>query len=121
MADEHTTRRARRDRDAHATGKAVRGQNSDTHATAKASRGSDNGPQPYDRHSTAVGIRKRMLRTDAGPVAQEWPQEFILDGVKYKNEGILSDSSGEAIVFTVSNKGKKYALKEHISFPCSRL
>lgn len=120
MADEHTTRRARRDRDAHATGKAVRGQNSDTHATAKASRGSDNGPQPYDRHSTAVGIRQRMLRSDAAPEAQEWPQEFILDGVKYKNEGILSDSSGEAIVFTVTNKGRKYALKVYYYDPDHR-
>lgn len=112
MADEHTTRRARRDRDAHATGKAGRGQDTtDTHATTKASRGGEKGPQPYDSHSTSAGIRRKMLQTNVRTETPEWPQEFILEGVRYKNEGILSDSSGEAIIFTVSNRGKKYALK----------
>ena len=108
MADEHSTGRARRDRDAHSTGKAVRGRSNDTHVTGKASRGADNGPRPYDRNNASAGIRRKMLQNEAKTSASEWPEEFILNGVKYKNEGVLSDSSGEAIVFTVTNGGRKY-------------
>lgn len=120
MADEHSTGRARRDRDAHSTGKAVRGRSNDTHVTGKASRGADNGPRPYDRNNASAGIRRKMLQNEAKTSASEWPEEFILNGVKYKNEGVLSDSSGEAIVFTVTNGGRKYALKIYYYDPDHR-
>lgn len=120
MANEHTTRRAQRDRDNHATGKATRSQLSEAHSTMKAARGEENAPRPYDQHSTSAAIRQKMLQTDTKSSTTEWPREFILDGVKYKNEGVLSDSSGEAIVFTVTNNGKKYALKVYYYDPDHR-
>ena len=120
MADEHSTGRARRDKDIHSTSKAARGRNNDTHTTGKASRGTDNVPRPYDRNKASADIRRKMLQGEAKASANDWPKEFILNGVKYKNEGILSDSSGEAVVFTVTNGGRKYALKIYYYDPDHR-
>lgn len=129
--DVHATGRAvRGNDDVHATGKVVRG-NDDVHATGKAVRGND------DAHTTGRAVRRDAdnLRpfeqrnggkrpgasADAkASAATEWPSEFELEGKKYKNEGVLSDSSGEAVVFTVTRSGKKYALKMYYYNPDHR-
>ena len=106
--DEHSTIRAARQADSvsdvHATGKADRPSRHDEGATVK-------GPRRFEEKRSEE-MRSRM---NAGDVRANddmgWPDEFILEGKKYKNEGVLSDSSGEAIIFTVSREKKKYALK----------
>lgn len=106
--DVHATGRA--NRDVHATGRASRGE-TDPHATGRALR-------PFEQGgSAAIDLRSRQANASG---AQRWPDFFDLDGVRYKNEGILSDSSGEAIVFTVSNAGRKYALKIYYYDPDHR-
>ncbi len=120
--DVHATGKADRSADAHATGKANR-TNSDAHATGKASRRSsanDSGAlQPFEQRG-GNGFRDRMNNQSSAVVSRGWPSEFILDNIKYKNEGILSDNSGEAVIFTVSNNGKKYALKMYYYDPDHR-
>lgn len=104
--------------DAHDTGRAPRGGNDDVHATGKAARSSHQdegatvkGPRRFEQKEDKT-MRGRVSAGEAKPTASGgWPSEFELDGKKYKNEGVLSDSSGEAIVFKVSRSGKKYALK----------
>ncbi len=110
--DVHATGKASRGGDVHATGKANRG--TDEHSTGKARRGNAR-LQPYEQRGH-VSINDRAKAAGTG----SWPDEFELNGVKYKNEGILSDSSGEAIVFTVSRGGKKYALKVYYYDPDHR-
>lgn len=125
-ADAHATGKARRgapaNDDAHATGKARRGEpaGADAHATGKARRGGDGDAlRPYE-HKGAKDLQDRMAdRTDTSG-QDGWPDYFELEGHKYKNEGILSDSSGEAIVFTVTRGGKKYALKIYYYDPDHR-
>lgn len=98
--DVHTTSKASR-RDGHTTEKSNRKD--------KATRAND--LRPFE---TKVGrdMRQHLSdRTQAVAKKSEWPTEFELDGVKYHNDGVLSDSSGEAIIFTVSRNKKKYALK----------
>lgn len=107
-ADEHSTTRATRQSetssDVHATGKVARSSHQDEGATVK-------GPRRFEQKEDKT-MRGRVSAGEAKPTASGgWPSEFELDGKKYKNEGVLSDSSGEAIVFTVSRSGKKYALK----------
>lgn len=106
--DEHSTIRVTRQNDTvsdvHATGKAERPSRQDEGATVK-------GPRRFEEKRSEE-MRSRMKSGDArANDDMGWPDEFILDGKKYKNEGVLSDSSGEAIIFTVSRDGKKYALK----------
>lgn len=128
--DVHATGKASRDNnDVHATGKASRGNDNDIHATGKATRGGDahstgkatrrppknaqpeqENLKPYEQQGND-DLRRRLNEKAQDKSGKEWPDEFVLEGVKYKNEGVLSDSSGEAIVFTVSRGGKKYALK----------
>lgn len=110
--DVHTTGKAVRGGDAHATGKALRDNN--VHATGKADRGNAR-LQPYEQ-------RGHVSINDSARASghYEWPEEFELGGVKYKNDGILSDSSGEAIVFTVSRANKKFALKLYYYDPGHR-
>lgn len=116
--DVHSTARATRptrgnqgEQDEHSTTRATRGQtsNADEHSTAKGSRGQGGGsPRPYEQKN---GFNRDLSAGASSNTGIEWPDIFILDGVKYKNEGVLSSSSGEAIVFTVSRGGKKFALK----------
>ncbi len=113
VADVHGTGRAvRPDRsaDEHSTAKGARGQRpaADEHSTAKGSRGQAANPRPFEQKNNLAGNLAADASADG---AAEWPDFFELDGVKYKNEGVLSSSSGEAIVFTVSRNDKKYALK----------
>lgn len=127
MIDEHKTGRAQRKRpttdgnestaNVHGTGKANRRQaaEQDTHGTAKASRKGHEEEQsqilrPYQQ-GEGDSIRQRIDSKATANKVAGWPEEFTLDGTTYKNEGILSDSSGEAIIFTVSRKGKRYVLK----------
>ena len=107
-ADEHSTTRATRKNltssDVHATGKTERSSHQDEGTTIK-------GPRRFEQKDDKT-MRGRVSARDVKPTDSDgWPSEFDLDGKKYKNEGVLSDSSGEAIVFTVSRGGKKYALK----------
>ncbi len=113
--DAHATgkagaRRPASDADAHATSKAQRGT-SDEHATGKASRGSQSNDQPRPYEVGENAFQKTLSNKEAENQATEWPDYFVLEGKKYKNEGVLSALSGEAIVFTVTRDGKKYALK----------
>lgn len=122
-ADAHTTAKATRNTDAHTTAKATRGD-TDAHSTAKAVRpgasSNDAGPQRF-KQKDGDNLRNRLSdKAEASSTISEWPDEFVLDGKKYRNEGILSDSSGEAIVFTVSRAGKKYALKIYYYDPDHR-
>lgn len=138
--DAHSTAKAPRNTDAHSTAKATRQTDTDTHSTAKATRPASN----TDNHSTAKAVRQASSgnadsgpqrfeqkagddlrnrlsqKTEASGSVPEWPDEFVLDGKKYKNEGVLSDSSGEAIIFTVSRGGKKFALKIYYYDPDHR-
>lgn len=125
MTDEHKTVGARKRRttdqvntassqsdvgnDVHTTNKVSR---KDVHATETSARKNSEGNlRPFE---TKVGRdMRRHLSGRAQTVIKklDWPSEFELDGVTYHNDGILSDSSGEAIIFTVSRDKKKYALK----------
>ena len=122
------------EQDIHATGKANRRRTTepDGHGTAKASR---NRPVEPDVHGTGKANRqgkpepfrtgdahraRNIQNRQAQAAVSEWPDEFKLNGVIYKNEGVLSDSSGEAIIFTVSRRGKKYALKIYYYDPDHR-
>ena len=122
IADGHATGKAHRSADPHATGTANR-KSSDTHATGKASRRHPTADsdvlQPFEQKG-GNEFRNRVVNQSATAVGRDWPTEFILDKIRYKNEGILSDSSGEAIIFTVSNNGKKYALKIYYYDPDHR-
>ncbi|MDE6300821.1 MAG: protein kinase [Muribaculaceae bacterium] len=115
--DAHATGRAPRGNndDAHATGRAPRGNNDDAHATGKAG----GRLSPFEQKGNA-DLRNRLSDSAGTISSNEWPDEFVLDGVKYKNDGVLSASSGEAIVFTVSRGGKKYALKLYYYDPDHR-
>lgn len=128
--DEHSTLKGSRQSDSvsdiHATGKGVR-SNQDENSTVKGPRRSNQdenstvkGPRLFEEKKSEE-MRNRMI---AGDVRANddmgWPDEFILDGKMYKNEGVLSDSSGEAIIFTVSRDGKKYALKIYYYDPDHR-
>ncbi len=105
--------------DTHSTAKATRGgQDTDAHTTAKAVRGQGE-PQPFEHKTQGVRRPKTVANTQSTGRSQ-WPDEFVLDNVKYKNDGILSNSSGEAIVFTVSRSDKKYALKIYYYDPDHR-
>lgn len=134
MADNDKTigagrrRRGQNPTDNHSTLKTDRNTNNTTdgHSTAKAGRSSQNedatmkGPRRFEQKDDKtlrgrVDANKAKADKPAG-----WPSVFELDGEKYKNEGILSDSSGEAIVFTVSRGGKKYALKIYYYDPDHR-
>lgn len=106
--DEHSTVKGTRQSDSvsdvHATGKASRPSHQDEGATVK-------GPRRFEEKKSEE-MRNRMSAGDIRANGDMgWPDEFVLEGKKYKNEGILSDSSGEAIIFTVSRDSKKYALK----------
>lgn len=122
--DVHATEVAGR-RDVHATGRAARAAGAgDAHATGRAARrgaaGSDaEGLRPYERKSDR-NLQPRPGGAAKAQAAKGWPDVFELDGVAYRNEGILSDSSGEAVVFTVSRAGKKYALKLYYYDPDHR-
>lgn len=132
-ADEHSTARANRNADEHSTARANR--NSQEHSTTRASRNGgepdaelpkqgnkDNGQselRPYEQQEGNAFKNEINKDTKAtGPTG--WPDFFILDGVKYRNEGILSDSSGEALVFTVTRNGRKFALKLYYYDPDHR-
>ena len=128
-ADVHSTGRAsgRRnggDADVHSTGKANgRRQNVDEHSTGKAKRPSDNANEnielkPFEQKNSVNITGNTSNVTATGKI--KWPDFFELEGKKYKNEGILSDSSGEAIVFTVTKDGKKFALKLYYYDPDHR-
>ncbi|MCH5239975.1 MAG: protein kinase [Muribaculaceae bacterium] len=123
-ADVHSTGRAsgrgsNQEADVHSTGRAsgrgtgaVNNDSGDGHSTGKAnSRGNDENIdlKPFEQKNS-VNITGNTSSV-AATGKMKWPGVFILEGIKYKNEGILSDSSGEAIVFTVSRDGKKFALK----------
>lgn len=116
--DVHATGKAERNTtDVHSTGKAARG-NADAHATGKAvRRGADN-LRPFEQKEGAQRPANSSEAKASG--VQEWPAEFELNGLKYKNEGVLSNSSGEAIVFTVTRGGKKFALKIYYYDPDHR-
>ncbi|MCD8235860.1 MAG: protein kinase [Prevotellaceae bacterium] len=116
--DVHATGKAvRGNDDVHATGKAVRG-NDDVHATGRAVRGDADNLRPFEQRN---GGKRPGVSADAkASVKAEWPSEFELEGKKYKNEGILSASSGEAVVFTVTRSSKKYALKIYYYNPDHR-
>ncbi len=109
--DTHATGKAvRGEADAHSTGKATRNV-ADEHATGKTERGNQNSNQPRPYEVGDRAFQKTLSNKEAETHATEWPDFFEFDGKKYKNEGVLSASSGEAIVFTVTRDGKKYALK----------
>ena len=129
MSDDHKTVGARRrpasdEADVHATGKAVRGgdvhatgkaDRTDAHATGRASRraapvGAEGNLRPFEKKDDK-GIRQHLSQDIQATEGQGWPATFVLDGTAYQNEGVLSDSSGEAIIFTVSHGGKRYVLK----------
>lgn len=125
--DVHATGRATRNGksggdDVHATGRAVRDGNNgatDVHATGKADgRGADRA-RPFEQKGDAT-LRNRVTSHTGNVEKKGWPDTFVLDGLKYKNDGILSDSSGEAVVFTVSRGGKKFALKIYYYDPDHR-
>ncbi len=118
--DTHATGKANRG-DAHATGKANR---EDAHATGKAARrrvqhGEDERLRPFEQKNSK-GIHHRLSDDAKVTTTQGWPSIFELEGIQYKNDGILSDSSGEAIVLTVSRGGQKYALKLYYYDPDHR-
>lgn len=116
-SDVHATGKAvRGTADVHSTGKAARGS-ADAHATGKASRG-DGSPRPFEQRVNSA--RPGASADVKAARTTEWPDEFVLDGVKYRNEGILSDSSGEALVFTLTSAGRKYALKLYYYDPDHR-
>lgn len=100
--DVHATEVAGR-RDVHATGRAARAAGAgDAHATGRAARrgaaGSDAEElRPYERKSDR-NLQPRPGGVAKAQAAKGWPDVFELDGVAYRNEGILSDSSGEAVV-----------------------
>ncbi len=114
------------DADMHSTGKATRGgrrKEADAHATGKAQRPNDKNKdnvnvRPFEQKNSVVITGNTSDVKASGKM--EWPDFFELNGKKYKNEGILSDSSGEAILFTVSRDGKKYALKVYYYDPDHR-
>lgn len=114
-------RRPSESADVHATGKANR-TDADAHATGRTSRrrpqANGEALKPYE-HKGGNALRENLLNQEA-TTERGWPAEFVLDNISYKNEGILSDSSGEAIIFTVSNRGKKYALKIYYYDPDHR-
>ncbi len=113
--DVHSTGRAvRGNSDVHSTGKAARG-GSDVHSTGKAARGGD-AARPFEQRGMRAGTSAAAKASGAAG----WPDEFVFDGLKYKNEGILSDTSGEALVFTLTRGGKKYALKLYYYDPDHR-
>ncbi|MDE6556699.1 MAG: protein kinase, partial [Duncaniella sp.] len=116
MSKEDKTMGVRRpDRNAHSTARADRsGKN---HSTAKAVDRST--IKPYEAEGNE-NLRSRLDNREAVEGKTEWPDTFELDGKTYKNEGILSASSGEAIVFAVSHAGKKYALKVYYYDPAHR-
>lgn len=86
----------------------------DAHATGKAQR-----LRPYEQKNES-DVRRRINRQTEADGKAQWPEFFEFDGRKYKNEGILSDSSGEAIILTVSCAGKKFALKLYYYDPDHR-
>ena len=111
--DEHKTgaanRRRRPAENVHATGVASRRSVEDEHATGAARRRPSN-----DDHSTTAARRPKTgaETTSDNSGANEWPEEFLIEGKTYKNAGILSDTSGEAILLNVTDKGgKRYVLK----------
>ena len=128
-ADVHSTGRANgrgnsQETDVHSTGKANgRGKSDDAHSTGKAKRPSENTNENIDlkpfEQKNSVNITGNTSNVSATG-KMEWPDFFELEGKRYKNEGILSDSSGEAIVFTVTRDGKKYALKLYYYDPDHR-
>lgn len=114
MADK--TVKSRGNDDENKTVKGSRGRGDDN-STVKGKLGKNNASdggedrlRPYEQQKDD-SLRRRLQTEEQKGKAEEWPGEFDLDGQKYKNEGILSDSSGEAIIFLVSRGGKKYALK----------
>lgn len=124
--DVHATGRAVRgnETDVHATGRAVRGNKGDVHATGRAARrgaqpAQENDLRPFEQKDDK-GLRQQLSREAKATSAQGWPAVFRLDGVDYRNEGILSDSSGEAIIFTVSHDGRKFVLKLYYYDPDHR-
>lgn len=118
--DVHATGKAvRGNTDVHATGKAVR-SNADVHSTGKAARrqaqpGGES-LSPFEQKGDST-LRNRISQRTATASNTGWPDSFELEGKTYKNEGVLSASSGEAIVFTVSRGGKRYALKVYYYDP----
>ena len=111
--DEHKTGAANRRRqsadDAHTTTAARRRPTEDEHATGAARRRPD-----AENHTTAAARRQRPAdeNTVKNSETSEWPEEFEIEGKKYRNAGILSDTSGEAILLNVTDKGgKHYVLK----------
>ena len=127
--DVHSTgrangRRNNQDVDVHSTGRANgrnNNQDNDGHSTGKANpRGNEENVdlKPFEQRNS-VNITGNTSSV-AATGKMKWPDFFILEGIKYKNEGILSDSSGEAIVFTVTRDGKKFALKLYYYDPDHR-
>ena len=131
--DVHSTGRANgrgsnQDTDVHSTGRAsgrgsgqVNNESGDGHSTGKANGRSNEENidlKPFEQKNS-VNITGNTSKVEATG-KMKWPDFFILEGVKYKNEGILSDSSGEAIVFTVTRDGKKFALKLYYYDPDHR-
>ena len=127
--DVHSTGRAagrgiHEETDVHSTGRASgRGKSDDGHSTGKAKRPSENTNDNIDlkpfEQKNSVNITGNTSNV-AATGKMKWPDFFELEGKKYKNEGILSDSSGEAIVFTVTLDGKKFALKLYYYDPDHR-
>ena len=127
--DVHSTGRApsrgkTEDVDVHSTGKANRrGETDKGHSTGKAKRPTDETNDNIDlkpfEQKNSVNITGNTSNV-AATGKMKWPDIFVLEGKKYKNEGILSDSSGEAIVFTVTRDGKKFALKLYYYDPDHR-
>lgn len=104
--DVHSTE-AVRSRDAHATGKSER-RNTRTDDKERL--------RPY-LCKKGNGIQQAISGNAQATIVEGWPLSFELEGREYKNEGILSDSSGEAIIFTVNREGTKYALKLYYHDP----
>lgn len=90
----------------------------DAHATGRASR-AEGAPRPFEQQGDAT-LRSRIATRGDKQAEAAWPDTFELDGKQYRNEGVLSNSSGEAIVFTVTRNGKKYALKVYYYDPDHR-
>ena len=110
--------------DMHATGRAARTRRDDVHATGRAARrgappAAEDNLRPFEQKDDG-GLRQQLARDAKAAPVQGWPAVFRLDGVDYRNEGILSDTSGEALIFTVSRDGRKYVLKLYYYDPDHR-
>ena len=99
----------------------IKANRNDDDSTVKGNRSSANDLRPVEQNIEAT-IKKDLGNRNAVHVTNDnkWPDYFELEGKRYKNEGILSNSSGEAIIFKVSREGKIFALKIYYYDPDHR-